>query len=94
MFHLSEQGVLFATVLEGEVECEGNGWIYPECVEYRLETVATIAQEYGLEFEVLSWYHPRQTWCVFFRQGFDRKLLNGGAPSWNHFGFLRTQAEL
>lgn len=91
---LSGQGVLFATVLEGEVECEGNGWIYPECVEYRLETVAAIAQKYGLEFEVLSWYHPRQTWCVFFRQGFDRKLLNGGAPSWNHFGFLRTQAEL
>jgi hypothetical protein len=93
-FRLSEQGVLLATVLEGEVECEceSNGWIYPECVEYLIETMAAIVQKYGLEFEVLSWYHPRKDWWAVFRQGFDRKLLNGGAPSWNHFGFLRTQA--
>lgn len=89
---LSEQGILFATVLEGDAECDGKGWVYPECVEYRLQTVATIARNHGLELKELNWYHPRQTWCALVSPGFDRKLLNDGAPSWNHFGALRTES--
>jgi len=91
---LSEHGVLLATVLEGEIECKGNGWIYPECVEYCLDTVATFARKYDLGFQILNWYHPRQTWCAFFARGFNEKLLNSGEPSWNHFGTLKTQAQL
>jgi hypothetical protein len=87
---LTHEGIFFATVLEGEIECDDVGWIYPECVQYRLDTVAGIAGNCGLEFEVLNWYHPRQTWCALYHTGFDRKLLNDGTPSWNNFGAVRS----
>lgn len=91
---LAQSGVLFATVLEGDIECDQEGWIYPQCVEYRLHTVASMAKKVGLEFEVLNWHHPRQTWCALYPPGFNQKLLNGGTPSWNNFGDLRLRSEL
>jgi cyclopropane fatty-acyl-phospholipid synthase-like methyltransferase len=91
---LADDGVFFATVLEGSVECDGEGWIYPECVEYRLDTVSEVAKKYGLKFEVLNWHHPRQTWCALYRPGFNQQLLNSGTPSWNNFGKLREEAAL
>jgi SAM-dependent methyltransferase len=91
---LADDGVFFATVLEGDVECNGEGWIYPECVEYRLDTVSDVAKKYGLKFEVLNWYHPRQTWCALYGPGFNQQLLNSGTPSWNNFGELTDEAAL
>jgi hypothetical protein len=91
---LNESGICFATVLEGEEECHGTGWIYPECVQYRMDTVAAMARHYGLEFEVLNWHHPRQTWCAMYASGFNRKLLNSGSPSWNNFGAFRAEYQL
>jgi SAM-dependent methyltransferase len=85
---LSERGVLFATIIEGDKDCGGSGWIYPECVEFRPATVAAMAAEEGLEFRQLKWYHPRQSWCVMFKPGFDASVLNQGEPSWNHLGAL------
>jgi SAM-dependent methyltransferase len=92
--YLTNDGVFFATVLEGTDECTGAGWIYPECVEYRLHTVSEIVRRYGLEFDVLNWYHPRQTWCALYRPGFNRKLLNSGTPSWNNFGAQMEEGAL
>ncbi|MBA6414282.1 class I SAM-dependent methyltransferase [Parahaliea sp. F7430] len=83
---LSESGVLFATIIEGAEDCRDSGWIYPECVEYRIETISRWAEENGLQTQVLDWYHPRQTWCAFYKPEFDPGVLNGGSPSWNHFG--------
>ena len=88
---LAHDGVFFATVLEGDVECDDVGWIYPECVEYRLDTVSELATKYGLTFATLTWYHPRQTWCALYAPGFNSKLLNEGLPSWNSFGTLRKE---
>ena len=88
---LAHDGVFFATVLEGDVECDAVGWVYPDCVEYRLDTVSELAIKYGLKFEALTWYHPRQTWCALYAPGFNAKLLNGGSPSWNSFGALRKE---
>lgn len=92
--HLDSGGVFFATVLEGEALCNDKGWIYPECVEYSLQTVSGIANKYGLELETLDWYHPRQTWCAMYHPAFNRKLLNGGSPSWNNFGAVSKGAAL
>ena len=86
--------LFFATVLEGEALCNDKGWIYPECVEYSLHTVSHIANKYGLEFERLDWYHPRQTWCAMYHPAFNRKLFNGGSPSWNNFGAVSKEAAL
>jgi SAM-dependent methyltransferase len=93
-YRLDKNGILFATVLVGEEECVGDGWIYPECVEYRMDTVGAIVNKYNLGFHVLDWYHPRQTWCAVFHPGFNRNLLNGGAPSWSNFGALRSNSTL
>ena len=86
---LAHDGVFFATVLEGDVECDAVGWVYPDCVEYHLDTLSELAIKYGLKFKALTWYHPRQTWCALYAPGFNNKLLNGGVPSWNSFGALR-----
>lgn len=59
---LAHDGVFFSPVLEGDVEWDGVGWIYPDCVEYRLDTLSELAIKYGLEFEALTWYNPRQAW--------------------------------
>lgn len=85
---LGESGILLATVICGDSDFSGAGWIYPECVEYRLDTVAGIASAAGLGFQVLDWFHPRQLWCAFYRPGFDPAVLNGGKPSWNNYGVV------
>ena len=61
----------------------GEGWIYPSCVSYRPETLATVAGEAGFAFEVLNWRHPRQTWALFAKPQYDRSLVSGGVISWN-----------
>jgi len=81
--HLRNDGALVATFCSGTVDFEGEGWIYPGCVAYRPETLATIAGEAGLAFEVLNWRHPRQTWALFSKPDYDRSLVSGGVISWN-----------
>lgn len=85
---LSPAGILLATVIPGESDFTGEGWIYPECVEYRIESVAAVAAEHGLAFQVLDWFHPRQVWCAFYQPGFDAGILNNGKPSWNNYGVV------
>jgi cyclopropane fatty-acyl-phospholipid synthase-like methyltransferase len=85
---LSQNGILLATVIRGSTDFGGEGWIYPECVEYRLETVAAMAAREGLQFQVLDWFHPRQQWCAMYRPEFDVAILNGGKPSWNNYGAI------
>ena len=88
---LLDTGVLFATVIEGASPCGGSGWVYPECVEYPLAVVEELARRYGLSFKTLDWFHPRQTWCAFYKPSYNVGLLDGGAPSWNRFGRLREE---
>lgn len=86
---LTSTGVMLATVIEGSTECRQSGWVYPECVEYRLDEVADLCRKHKLKFSVLDWYHPRQTWCAIHKSAFAVELLNNGRPSWNHFGAIR-----
>lgn len=90
--HLQDSGYLLATIIEGDTPCEGSGWIYPECVEFPLDYVRRVAAEQGLEVLPLNWYHPRQTWCAFYRPGADTRWLNGGSPSWNAVGAVLEAA--
>ncbi|CAA6823240.1 MAG: Unknown protein [uncultured Thiotrichaceae bacterium] len=82
-FHLQDDGALLATFLLGDRDYSGDGWIYPECVCYRPETMATIASKYGLGFDILDWAHPRQTWALFSKPGYDKRLIQGGPIGWN-----------
>ncbi len=85
-FHLKNDGALLATFLVDEKDYEQNGWVYPGCVKYTTDTMAEIAKDSGLDFTLLDWAHPRQSWAVFSKPGFDKSLVtNNELPSWNRF---------
>jgi SAM-dependent methyltransferase len=84
-FHLKESGTLVATLLTDDDDFDGDGWVYPGCVSYRPETMAVLAAKSGLEFRILDWAHPRQTWALFSKKNFDPSLVDGDAISWNRF---------
>ena len=82
-FHLKDDGALLATFLVDSQDFRGQGWIYPGCVKFRPETMARLAAEQGLDFQVLDWAHPRQTWALFSKRGHDRSLVDAGPISWS-----------
>lgn len=81
--HLKEDGVLLATFLPATQDYEGTGWVYPGCVNFRPETMAQLAADCGFGFQLLDWAHPRQSWALFSKPGFDASLVGGGQVSWN-----------
>jgi SAM-dependent methyltransferase len=84
-FHLKDDGACLATFLIDNNDFKGEGWVYPECVSYKLETMERIAWEVNLDFAILDWAHPRQTWALFSKQGYDKSLITDGSISWNKF---------
>jgi cyclopropane fatty-acyl-phospholipid synthase-like methyltransferase len=83
--HLKDDGALVATFLIDSKDFEGRGWIYPGCVNYKPETMAELAARSGLDFRILDWAHPRQTWALFSMKHYDKSLIDGDAISWNRF---------
>ena len=81
--HLKENGALLGTFLVADEDFSGEGWIYPECVKFREETIRQLAQECGYGFEILDWGHPRQSWALFSRPNYDKSLACSGPISWN-----------
>ncbi len=64
---LGKSGLILATFVQpcelGTVEdFAGNGWVYPMCVAYKLETIMDMVKGAGLVGRALPWFHPRQTW--------------------------------
>lgn len=81
--HLEPSGALLATFVEGaDDHCE-SGWVYPDCVTYRRETLASRASQHRLQFKVLGWHHPRQAWALFARPDLDLRWLDEGPIGWN-----------
>ena len=79
--HLQSDGALLATVLFNDEDFEGNGWVYPECVEFKMET---IANHCGFGFKTLDWPHPRQTWCLFYKDDFNLEDSDIGQITWSN----------
>ena len=84
-FHLKDNGALLATFLVDDKDFYGHGWVYPGCVCYKPETMADVAAEFDLDFKILDWAHPRQTWALFSKSNYDKDLINGGPITWNRF---------
>jgi SAM-dependent methyltransferase len=80
---LAQDGVLVATFLIGEQDCEQTGWIYPDCVNYRPATLERAANEVNLGFEILDWKHPRQMWALFAAPNFDSSWFKNTGLTWN-----------
>ena len=80
---IAEDGVLVATFLIGEQDCAQEGWIYPDCVNYRPATLERAANEVNLGLKILDWKHPRQTWALFAAPKFDSKWFKNTGLTWN-----------
>jgi SAM-dependent methyltransferase len=80
---LKDSGALVATFIVGPEDCRAAGWTYPECVLYTVETMAAMAHKAGLHFHLLDWRHPRQSWALFAKRGFDATWLEGASLTWN-----------
>jgi len=91
-FHLKDDGVLLATFLIDTSDYEGDGWVYPGCVYYKPETMAELAAESDLDFCIINWGHPRQTWALFSKKDYDKSLVEGDPISWNRF-ITKTMSE-
>jgi tetratricopeptide (TPR) repeat protein/SAM-dependent methyltransferase len=61
---LTDDGIALVTFIKGEQNFAGNGWIYPDCVEFTESTILTFIEACGLHVKELPWFHPRQTWFV------------------------------
>ena len=80
--HLKDDGVLFATFIIGEKDFEGCGWT-PGLTKYRPETISLLAANAELNFNIIDWAHPRQTWAMFSKKNYDNDLISGGPISWH-----------
>lgn len=76
-------GVLAATFLLADRDFDGTGWVYPECVSFTIQTLTKVAADSGYRLEVLGWRHPRQTWGLFCREGFDSSWFREKPLTWN-----------
>jgi SAM-dependent methyltransferase len=55
----------FATFVPGDVDYDGDEWVYPGIVHFRTKTMRSIAAEHGFSMQLLEWPHPAQQWALF-----------------------------
>jgi hypothetical protein len=72
-----------ATFLIGDQDCQDQGWVYPAVVYYKVETMAALARNAGMEFFLLDWTHPRQQWALYAKPKFDIDWFQGRPLTWN-----------
>jgi SAM-dependent methyltransferase len=65
--HLSKEGFFLATFIWGKSDYQGEEWVYPGCVTFKLSSIKKLAMEkHGLEMKTTDWPHPNgQNWVVF-----------------------------
>jgi SAM-dependent methyltransferase len=67
---LKKNGILAATFKTDVEDSEIQGWVYPECLRFRPETISEIAEDMGLHFQLEGWKHPSQQWALFAKPDF------------------------
>lgn len=82
---LNSKGALLATFLIDDIDTDQNGWIYPGCVTYKLESMKSTAKACGLTLYILDWLHPRQSWALFAKPDFDISWLIARPLGWNTY---------
>lgn len=79
---LAQTGCLFATVITGEHDSGEEGWVYPGCVTFAPQTIATLATNAGFVLHKLDHWHPRQTWYCFAKPACDTSFITNGIVHW------------
>lgn len=87
---LKADGLFAASFVEGDHDYEGDGWVYPDTVRYRLSTIEQLAVEAGLTCRKLEWFHiGGQTWMLFHAP--DYALPTDSIATMNQSGPLREE---
>ncbi|BBL76987.1 hypothetical protein MishRS11D_40850 [Methylomagnum ishizawai] len=81
---LKPGGALVATFVHGE-DNDKTGWIYPHCVSYTPETIASMAEKHGFKAKYLDWRHPWQKWYLLAKPDFDLSWFEKRPLHWNTF---------
>lgn len=67
---LEPDGIFAATMVEGDENYSGDGWVYPGVCTYRFDFMARMVAEHGLACNNLGWPHPAgQTWLGITHPG-------------------------
>ena len=82
-YHLRRNGIFVATFVEGRRNYIGSDWVYPACVTYTPEKMRSLAAEVDLQFTLLDWKHPRQTWAAFAGRDYDLACIEKQGLGWN-----------
>jgi len=63
---MKETSIFSATFVKGNSNYSGEKWVYPDTVTYTEQRMVELANNAGLDFKTINWYHPnRQTWALF-----------------------------
>ena len=71
---MKPDSLFLATFILAKKDYEGTDWVYPGCVEYSLKYVKHIAQKFNLIARKIFWYHPAQSWFLFFNSKYKAEL--------------------
>ena len=67
---LKPESIFAASFVEGDEDYQGDEWVYPETIRYRVTTMERLASEAGLECRRVEWFHiGGQVWFLFFLPG-------------------------
>jgi SAM-dependent methyltransferase len=80
---LGPAGGLVATYRAGESDPVQRGWVYPDCVLYRPESLRAAAAAAGFRCLPLDWRHPRQNWVLLAAPGMETGWIERHPLGWN-----------
>ncbi len=80
---LAPTGCLLGTVITSEQDSGEEGWVYPGCVTFSLQTIQSLATDAGFTLHQLNHWHPRQTWFCFAKSECDTSFIKDGTVQWH-----------
>lgn len=80
---IAVDGTAVVTYIDGPMDTDATGWVYPGCVTFTQRTMERLAREHSLEFVPLRWRHPRQSWALLAKRGFDAARFQGRTLAWD-----------
>jgi len=75
---MTPTGIFAATFFKGDTNYTGEQWVYPGCVNYTINHMESIINDYDLSCIPLKWgNHPNgQTWIAITRKENKNNILN------------------
>lgn len=62
---MKQNTIFVATFMEGEQDYEGDEWVYPKVVTYKLSTIKALVKSFDLRSQPIHWPHPNNhTWLL------------------------------